>query len=206
MALDNFDASSRAEQNPGSFALVCYVSERQQLMIEALREAIPGKPGSPPHITILPPRLLTMERERACAIAAQCLQGTQPFEAELSAVRRFPETDFLYLDIALGEQEFRQLHSRLNATELRDHEMYEYRPHLTLGGPVARDRALELEKRVARRWAKSDCPRRIHVEEFVCLWLPAGCDEREWRRVRLLRLSAEPGRQNAAAAGTTNRT
>jgi 2'-5' RNA ligase len=187
-------------KNQGCFAVVCYVPDPQKSIIEALRHSIPGKPLSPVHITVLPPRPLPFDVDQANARVGQVVRSATTFEVELSEVLCFPETDFLYLDIDTGSLQIRELHRELNTTELYCAEAYEFRPHITLGGPVPRDLLSETQQRVAEEWRNSSCPRRLRVEELVCLWLAPGSESREWSRAGSFSLQREASRQTAAGA------
>jgi 2'-5' RNA ligase len=172
----------------GWFALVSYIQDPQKSFLESLRQSIPGKPLAPVHITVLPPRPLGLPVEEVCQRVEDVTGGLSAFEAELSEVRHFSETDFLYLDIAEGYAELCNVHTRLNAGELRHPEVYEYRPHLTLGGPVPPEALQTAQKRTETEWKSSACPRRVKIEELVCLWMSAE-GEHEWERCASFRLT-----------------
>jgi 2'-5' RNA ligase len=184
-----------AEGNRGCFALVCYVADPLKSAIEVLRQAIPGKQLPPVHVTVLPPRPLLSDAESACALVRKATQKFAPFEAELSEVRCFPETNFLYLDIAAGSSRLRELHASLNSGELEHTEPHEYRPHLTLGGPVPAELLAKAEGDAAEQWSKMR-ERRVRVEQLSCLWLPEQ-GSREWTRVASYSLTEPAVRQTA---------
>jgi hypothetical protein len=120
----------------------------------------------------------------------------------LSEVRCFSETDFLYLDIAEGSGKLREIHQNLNSGELKYNELYEFRPHLTLGGPVIEPSLHAERHRVEREWKSSACPRRILIEELVCLWIDPESDYTEWTRYRsffLVRKEERDGEPRAEA-------
>src|SRR5579884_2470094 len=98
----------------------------------------------------------------------------------LSELRRFPETDFLYLDIDHGSTQIRELHARLSSGELKHPELFDFRPHLTLAGPIPRDRLAEVEYHAARQWREAKLSRRVPVDELVCLWQAPGNGHRDW--------------------------
>jgi 2'-5' RNA ligase len=205
LIVDNDRGQSPVGANDrGWFALVCYLDNSQQAIIDALRGSIPGRHLPPVHITILPPRPLPFEVNEACALVEQNVRGVPAFEAELSEVRCFPETDFLYVDIDVGSARLSELHDRLNVGALSHAETYDYRPHLTLGGPVPHEQLSEVQRNVARAWRESNCPRRVRVHELVCLWLAPAAHVREWTRVHSCHLEQAAVRQTAAGVPSTN--
>ena len=122
---------------------------------------------------------------------AELVRQLPPFVAELSDVRCFYETDFIYLDIAEGSGTLREIHRNLNSGELRYNELYEFRPHLTLGGPILRSSLQTERQRIETEWNSSGCPRRILVHELVCLWIAPQSARPEWNRYRSFFLRSE---------------
>jgi 2'-5' RNA ligase len=184
-------------ERQGWFALVCYVSDPLKSQIEALRRSIPGRELPPVHITVLPPRPLSSGVENACALVEKAARQFAPFEAQLSELRSFPETNFLYLEIDAGAAKLRELHSKLNTGDLHHVEIHEYRPHLTLGGPVPQDDLRQAERAAAEEWSKISVGRFVRVEELVCLWVVSSRDG-EWTRVASYSLTGPAVRQTAA--------
>ncbi len=166
--------------NWGGFALVAYVPDPLQSLLNSLRASIPGIPLPPVHITVLPPRPLALPIEQACKRVEDITSDTPAFEAELSEVRYFAQSDFLYLDIAEGGNKIYDIHAKLNAGDLSHPEVYEFRPHLTLGGPVPQNLTQATQETTTSRWQELQCPRRILVDCLVCLWLDPARSDREW--------------------------
>ena len=187
----------------GWFALVAYIPDPQKSLLDSLRTSIPGELLPPVHITLLPPRPLPFSIEHACSRAEGITSGTPAFEAELSEVRSFSETDFLYLDIAKGRDSIYEIHGKLNAGDLHYSELHEFRPHLTLGGPVPQSRLHAAREAVANEWHKLPCSRSVLVDEVVCLWLDPAKDGREWIKHRSFSLQSPARAPIAMAAEAT---
>ena len=168
----------------GWLTLVSYIQDPQKTFLDSLRRSIPGRELPPVHITVLPPRALPFSVEDACIRVEAITRETVAFEAELSVVRFFSQTDFLYLDIAEGNNRICELHEKLNAGDLGDREMHEFRPHLTLGGPIPRNRLQDAQQLISNEWRESVCPRRVFIEELVCLWLDPTRENKEWMKYR----------------------
>ncbi len=191
---------SSSQAGWGWFALVCYVPEPQKSCLDSLRQSIPGKQLPPAHITVLPPRPLSFSIEHACSQVEALAQSLSAFQAELSEVRCFEDTEFLYLDVSAGNQRIRAIHAELNAGQLNHPETYEFRPHVTLGGPVPACSLSSAQAKTAARWNSLGCPRLMAIEELVCLWLDPESDEGDWQRYRSVPLHHDriPMAANAA--------
>ncbi len=187
----NLDPASNSRASSlGSFALVTYLPEPLGSFLTSLRQFLPGESGAAEaHITFLPPRLLAHPLEVASEEVARVLHSVTEFELELGAVRRFPRTDVLYLEVQAGREQVRRLHDSLNQGWLSGTENFEYIPHLTLGGPFKPDSLKAILQQTEEAWKSSGLSPRFVVKEIVLLWQPTeksslGHDfGREWTRV-----------------------
>ena len=193
--------------NWGSFALVSYIPDPLGSFLHELRRSLPGEHNPQPHITILPPRPLKLPVDAASQKAQNMLLRFAAFEVELSSVRSFPETNVLYLDIAKGNRVLHDLHGTLNADVLEHKEKFEFRPHLTLGGPVESAHLPWVRRQAEAAWYSSNHPRRFTLDEVMFLWLSPDSRQCEWRGVSSHRLRVrDSASRRAAVAGTRNRT
>jgi 2'-5' RNA ligase len=190
----------------GCFALVSYIPDPLGSYLEGLREILPNSDSSEAHITLLPPRPLKLPVETASKQARTILRQFPPFDVELSQVRRFPETKFLYLDLADGSSVIHDLHNALNKGELFDTEEFEFRPHLTLGGPVSPGVLDSAQHQAEVIWNAGHCAARFTILEVVCLWSSPDSAQGEWRRLWSQELSPNAARSSAATATVTSRT
>ena len=171
-----------ASPTRGSFALVTYIPDPLGRVLQGLQQGC-AEESPKPHITILPPRPLRTLLERVWDQVQRILLGYSPFEAELSDVRCFPETGILYLDISRGSELLHDLHAALSSGELDDEERFDYRPHLTLTGPLPPNQIKQAQTQAQTAWSSSSCSRRFLIEEVVSLWLPNDATDRHWHRV-----------------------
>ncbi len=193
-----------ASEQRGSLALVNYIADPLGAFVHSLRKLLLGEEIPQAHITILPPRPLQLPVEAASREVRRVLEGFERFEVELSTVRRFPQTNYLYLDIAEGNSSLHAMHDALNAGMLNHVEKFEYRPHLTIGGPVSESALESVQSEAERAWRASGCSPRLVVDEIVCLWLPHGGTSSDWLRLWSHRLGGNAGRK--AVAGITAQT
>jgi 2'-5' RNA ligase len=190
----------------GFFALVSYIPEPLGSFLQGLRDILPNNDSSEAHITLLPPRALKLPVETVSRQARTVLRQFPPFDVELSKVRRFSETKFLYLDLGEGSSLIHDLHDALNKGDLADSEEFEFRPHLTLGGPVSPGALDSAQQQAEITWGGEHCAPRFTIQEVVFLWLSPDSAQGEWRRLWTQRLSPHAARTSAATAAVTSRT
>src|ERR1700761_7912501 len=153
----------------GQFALVSYIPEPLGSFFYDLRGSLPGDSNPQAHVTILRPRPLRVPVDSASEQALRLLAEFPAFEIELSTVQRFPETNFLYLDIADGNSLLHHLHDALNTGDLACTEEFEFRPHLTLGGPIPEPEMNTTQDRAEVAWLANGHSRRFTLDEIVFL-------------------------------------
>ena len=174
---------AKSEPNWGSVALVTYLPDPLGAFLTKLRCYFPGEDQPEAHITLLPPRALTLPLKAASQLISQALDGIKPFELELGQIKAFPHTNMLYLSIERGVEELLRLHRFLNQGELFAHEHFEYIPHLTLSGPLTGDELRGAVGRANEAWNGAAHERVFLVNEVVLLWQPGACSEKGWNRV-----------------------
>lgn len=199
------------EQDWGSFALVSYIPERIATLIQQLRRSLGADSQPQPHITVLPPRPLRVEASAAAEQLSKILSRFCAFEVEISKIRRFRESNYLYLDIATGNSLVHDMHDALNTGAFSDPEQFEFRPHLTLGGPVPQDELEQIHERANETWRGAGDPPRFLLDEIVFVWLPPRFEGGDWRRIWSFSLETknEPkpeAKTRAASATLTDQT
>lgn len=193
--------------NWGQFALVSYIPEPLGSFLYELRGTLPGESNPQAHVTILPPRRLRMPVEAVSQQTLKVLAGFAAFDIELSSVERFPKTNVLYLDIGEGNELVHELHDALNTGELAYEEEFEFRPHLTLGGPVPEPELEAFRDQAEIAWLAVDHSRRFTLDEIVLVWLDPASKDGEWRRLWAYNLRTKGTvMTKAASAAFTNRT
>lgn len=191
---------SRIEFSPfGSFALVCYVPAPLGPFLDELRRSLPGENYPQSHITIVPPRPLRVPLEAASEFANETLRRFPPFDVVLGSVHRFPETNVLYLDLAVGHHEVHLLHDALNEGVLAHGEPFEFRPHLTIGGPMPDTDVLTLHREASEAWTARKGGKRFQVSEAVALWGDPTGGNTEWKRLWTRQLRPKSIRRASAS-------
>jgi 2'-5' RNA ligase len=188
----------------GDMALVVYVPDPLASFLHSLGPVLRGRENPRAHITILPPRPLTVPVETASDHARTVLRNFWDFEVKLSDVGSFSETNVIYIDISSGNGQLHDLHDALNTGELRHAERFEFRPHLTLGVPVSAHHLESAREQAQQAWQASNCSPRVAIQEVVCLWLRPGGSQSDWSPLWSHRLAGAAITQRAAKiAGVT---
>src|SRR5262249_39785044 len=105
-------------ERPNVFALVIYVPDPLGRFLDDLRRELVPHYNPHAHVSVLPPRSLSVAWETASGQARALTESWAPFEVELTAVDIFPVTDVIYLEVGAGGQELHQLHAAMNAAAL----------------------------------------------------------------------------------------
>jgi len=153
-----------AEQRLNVFALVIYIPDPLGRFLDDLRrELVPGcNPHA--HVSVLPPRPLAVDWRVASAQVCRCAAERPPFEITLGAIRRFPVTNVIYIELAAGSPEFFEMHDQINSEALAFDEPFVYHPHVTLAQEIPPGSVDELDRKAQRIWAEYTGPRTFLAE------------------------------------------
>ena len=166
-----------------SFALVTYVPAPLGSVLDNLRQSLPGNHFGRAHITLLPPRALRVPCQMASQRARQILSDFTGFEIELNEIRLFSETDVLYINLRDGDRSVHQLHDALNTGDLADMEQFEFRPHITLGGPIPPSALQRFRGEVENVWSSLKWQKRFTLKRIVALGASSMEQGAEWRQL-----------------------
>lgn len=159
------------------FALVVYIQDPLARFLDDLRREL--TPGCMPraHVTILPPRPLSVGIPAATERARSVVSGFAPFDIGPGLVETFDSTDVIYIGIKEGERELRELYRNLSTGPLAYDEQYPYQPHITLAQDLKPGQVPEKYEMARKRWTDYPRSRRIRAERafFVqsrsdCTW------------------------------------
>lgn len=165
------------------FALVNYTPKPLANWLLRLRRTLGVAPTSPPHITILPPRPLTLSVPEAKQKLTSMLAFWGGIQIELTDVRVFPGSNVLYLEVNDGSSMLRRLHSELNTGDFAHQENFEFHPHVTIGGPVASENLDAIAAKATAAWQKSRCPRHFRIDEVAFVSISAQGEQGDWQRL-----------------------
>src|SRR5579862_2140914 len=146
------------------FALVVYILDPLAKFLDDLRREL--TPGCLPraHVTMLPPRPLSVSAATATEAARKVVSGFAPFEIVPGDVEIFRTTNVIYIGIKQGERELREIYRALNQGPLTGPECFPYHPHITLAQELKPEQVQPLYELARKRWAAFPTSRRIHAE------------------------------------------
>jgi 2'-5' RNA ligase len=149
-----------------NFALVTYIPDpRGKFLDDLRRELVPGfSPHA--HVTVLPPRRLSVSPDVAIEAVRSHLYDFPPFELEAAQVEVFSATDVIYIGLGQGRDELLGMHRALNTGPLAFDEPYPFHPHITLAQDLTHEQSTELAILARRRWSEYPYQRAFHVDSF----------------------------------------
>jgi 2'-5' RNA ligase len=145
---------TRPEQTEmlNQFAVVSYVHGPLARFVDGLRcELTPGCPHQA-HVTVLPPRSLSISTGQAIEECRQIVGNFHPFLIRIRAVNLFASTHVLKLEIEEGVNELRTLHDLLGTGPFEGEDKYPYTPHITLCKDDEPARMREVLELAQERW------------------------------------------------------
>jgi 2'-5' RNA ligase len=151
------------------YALVAYLGGELSEFAGNLRaELTPNHAQLRPHVTILPPRQLTLSEQAT----TDCLRnGCRQFAAlriGFEGIENFlPANAAIYLGVRDGARHLRSMHDQLNSGELFFAEPWPYVPHLTLAHFEQAERVVAAVEIAKQRWRDYRGAREFLVEELT---------------------------------------
>jgi len=153
-----------AEKRLNVFALVIYIPDPLGKFLDDLRrELVPGcNPHA--HVSVLPPRSLSVDWRIAGEQVRTCADAWAPFDITLGGIERFPVTNVIYIELARGGSELHRMHSLMNTGTLESVEPFEYHPHITLAQEISPGHVEEVSRLAQQRWAEFTGPRKFRAD------------------------------------------
>jgi 2'-5' RNA ligase len=170
-----------------SLALVAYIPGALGAFIDSLSDSLPGERRGRAHLTLLPPRPLTVSPYKASKLISGALADIPPFEVELTKIVRFPSTNVIYIALGAGFHEAYRAHNALNQGPFHYPEPFDYHPHITISVPEEGANPDSLERLAAEAWAGFNGARRFTVDALDFL---QQCGTDEWEKLCQIELSA----------------
>jgi 2'-5' RNA ligase len=147
-----------------SYALVSYIPGRLGDFITQLRQDLVASCVARSHVSILPPRPLSVDPEIVSDQIRASLVPFSPFELDMPRIRVFEQTSVIFCEVGTGRDELIELHDAMNTNGLAYDEPFEYHPHVTLAqGFDPKDLPAIYEMAVSR-WRESAPSSRALIE------------------------------------------
>lgn len=161
--------SNGVKTSANQFALVSYIPDPLGNFLDRLRlDLVPGcSPHA--HVTILPPRPMSGDESQAADELMENAENFSGFEVELGNVEVFPVSKVIYISIARGERELKEMYRALNRGLLAYQEPFPYHPHITLAQNFPLENLDELAVAARHSWENYHSSRifPVHSLDFV---------------------------------------
>jgi hypothetical protein len=156
-----------AEERLNVFALVIYIPGPLGRFLDDLRRELVPHYNPCAHVSVLPPRPLSVDWRLASAQLRELTEMWRPFDIELTEMGVFPATDVIYLELRDGREQLQEMHAAMASKWLAFKEPFVYHPHVTLAQEIPHERVDVLSQQAQRRWQEYDGPRRFHASRAV---------------------------------------
>ncbi len=151
-----------------TYAIVAYLHGPLAEFVDGLRKELdPTHAGKAAHLTLLPPRPLSISEEEALEQARAYCADWEPFPIEIGGVATFLPPGVVYVELAEGSEQMGRLHSELNRGCLAGEEAWSYVPHITIAQDLDGPQTRELAAHVSERLAAYRGPRRLLVDKLT---------------------------------------
>lgn len=186
------------------YALVSYIPGSLGLFLNDLRrELVPGC-SFRSHVTLLPPRGLSVSAHDAWENIQHICSAHQPFRVDLVDIEVFPGTQVIYAALGEGFAQLDRIHTEFMAGPLRFDEPFAYHPHVTLAQSFPAENFDHIAALARRRWRDYRGEKHFLVENLAFV---QNTDTNEWLDLQRLDLIAPhdpPSYRQAAAAIRTS--
>ena len=147
------------EQRLNVYALVIYIPDPLGRFLDELRREL--APGCNPHahVSMLPPRPLSVDWQVAGEQVRGLTETQPPFAVRLAEVRIFPVTNVTYIEVGAGAADLHRMHDAINRGALAFDEPFAYYPHITLAQQIEPDRVQAVHELAGRRWKEFTGPK-----------------------------------------------
>jgi 2'-5' RNA ligase len=146
------------------FALVIYIPDPLGRFLDDLRRELMPQYNPHAHVSVLPPRPLTVDWSVASGQVRSLTDAWAPFEIELTDVGIFPVTDVIYLQLGAGAAELCRMHTAMNSSSLGFHEPFPYHPHVTLAQEIPAGEVARVYQTAVERWRQYRGPRTFRAD------------------------------------------
>jgi 2'-5' RNA ligase len=155
------------EERLNVFALVIYIPDPLGKFLDDLRRELAPAYNPHAHVSVMPPRPISVDWEAASQHARSLIEGAPRFSVELTDVGIFPVTNVIYLEIGQGAADLSRVHGAMNRDALAFDEPFAYHPHTTLAQELPLDSVAAVHEAARRRWQEYRGPRNFPADRAV---------------------------------------
>ena len=174
------------------YALVTYLPDELGEFLDEMRKSLVPQCTARSHISLLPPRALTVPVAEAEQQIDGFSRNQQPCVLRIGNVSVFPMTSVIYLEIETGREEVASMHGQLNQGALVYNEPYPFHPHVTLAQNFDIATTMELYEQAKRMWGEFRGRREFLLDRVVFVQNSATDCWQDLRRYPLQGMPLEP--------------
>ena len=156
-----------AEDRINSFALVSYIPGRLGDFITRLRQELVAGCVARSHVSILPPRPLSVDADMVADQIRASLLPFSPFELDMPRIGVFEQTSVIFCEVGAGHDELIELHNAMNTGGLSYDEPFEYHPHVTLAQGFDPQNLSAMYEMAVSRWKEAAPPSHVVIENVT---------------------------------------
>jgi 2'-5' RNA ligase len=149
------------------FAAVAYIPGPLGSFVERLRQELVPSCKLRSHVTILPPRRISVSPEQAREWMCEQVRRHPAFTIRVAGVEVFPLTSVVHLSVDSGREQLLEIHSMLNQEVLACEEPFAYQPHITLAQEISPDSVPEISAIARRRWVEYASEREFLIDKIA---------------------------------------
>ena len=146
------------------FALVSYIPDPLGRFLDELRLQLDPDCKPHAHVTILPPRPLCGTAEQAVRNLRRLSKQFAPFSIRLGEVAKFDISDVIYIKLASGQPELRNMYEAMNCGPCEYSERFRYSPHITLAQNLPKEKVQRTLDMAVAAWQDWNQVRSFRVE------------------------------------------
>ncbi len=158
---------SPTEERLNVFALVIYIADPLGQFLDGLRRELAPNSNPHAHVSILPPRPVSVDWREAAEQARSMAESWTPFDVELTEIARFKATDVIYAEVGKGSAELEKMHDTVNAGLLDFREPFPYHPHVTLAQEIPEIQVTQVHDLARKRWREYRGERTFRAERMA---------------------------------------
>ena len=136
-----------------SFALVSYLPDPLAAFLDDLRQELVPTCFLRAHISVLPPRVLSIPPDEAWRQIRALGPMLSPVDTQLTDIQIFPGSNVIYLAVGAGSDRIAEMHAVLNSNGLECAEPFEFVPHVTLAQDLQPGEVDSIAETARERWA-----------------------------------------------------
>ncbi|MFO0282933.1 MAG: 2'-5' RNA ligase family protein [Acidobacteriota bacterium] len=176
------------------YALVTYFPDELGCFLDQLRRDLVLDCTARSHLSLLPPRSLSVPQQEAESQIQRISRLCEPFIVKVGNVAVFPQTAVIYLEVVSGARQLTSLHDEMSADALAFVEPFPFHPHITLAQNFAVDTVSSRLDAARARWAEYKGPREFLLDRVVFVRNSANNRWTDLRSFPLLGVPSTPGR------------